>query len=106
MLWRAADGGDAYLAYYVDLTASSPRGVTRLQDCRLHAAEDGCIALYVRRDGRRLMLLDAGEPPCRTAWLAALTGADLGGEAAGEGARTTTLTTHVETSSSPHGPPM
>ena len=58
MLWRAADGGYAYLAYYLDLTASSPRGVTRLQDCRLHAAEDGCIALYVRRDGRRLMLLD------------------------------------------------
>ena len=43
VLWRAADGGDAYLAYYVDLTASSPRGVTRLQDCRLQAAVHAAI---------------------------------------------------------------
>ena len=31
MLWRAADGGDAHLAYFLDLAATSPRGVTRLQ---------------------------------------------------------------------------
>eukprot|EP00964_Phaeocystis_antarctica_P032802 scaffold18595_cov65-Phaeocystis_antarctica.AAC.1 len=31
VLWRAADGGDAHLAYFLDLAATSPRGVTRLQ---------------------------------------------------------------------------
>ena len=28
VLWRAADGGDAYLAYYVDVTASSRPGMS------------------------------------------------------------------------------
>ena len=88
MLWRATDGGDSYLAYYIDLTATSPRGVTRLQDCRLQAAEDGGIALYVRSDGRRLMLLDAGEPHCRAAWLAALSEGAEGAEGAEGGVET------------------